>query len=444
MNTTTSEQLNLAETVVKQTLSLGADEVSVSVSEGSHTTVQRRDGKVENATEATTRGLSLSLMVDERFSSHSTSDLRPDALKSFLTNAIAATRLLEPDPDRALPDPALCGRGSTDKELDIHDPAYEAHTPADRATMGSQIEAAIVGAGLDGVVSSSAYVADGSSRSARVTSTGFAEDTFGAWFAAGGETTMVTPDGRRPEASAYYAARYLSDLPQVQQIQYEIVRRARERLDSSPIASGRYPMILLNQVAGRILGIIGGPLSGGSLHHDRSCLKGMQGKRIGSPLFSIIDDPTIPRGLGSRAWDGDALIARPRTIINDGVLENYYVNTYYSRKLGMPPTTGGRSNWVIPHSGDEWQTLAEAYPKAILVTGFLGGNSNGVTGQFSFGVRGVLLENGVPTKNLSEMNVAGGVLDIFHKLVAVANDPWTFSSTRSPTLVFEDVQFSGT
>ncbi len=444
MNPTTSEQIDLAERTVRETLGLGADEVSVSVSQGSHTTVQRRDGKVEQATEATTRGLSLSLMVDDRYSSHGTSDLRPEALTQFLKNAIAATRFLEPDPDRALPDPALCGRGSTDAELDVFDPAFNDYTPADRSKTGQEIEAAVVASGLDNVISSSAYIADGSSKSARVTSTGFAEETHGAWFALGGETTLATPDGKRPEASAYYAGRYLSDLPSIETIQAEIVRRANERLNSGPIESGKYPMILLNQVAGRILGVIGGPLSGGSLHHDRSCLKGKLGESIGSKLFTIVDDPTIPRGLGSRAWDGDTLIAKPRTIVKNGVLESYYLNTYYGRKLDMAPTTGGRSNWVIPGGDQSWQEIAKAFPKAILVTGFLGGNSNGVTGNFSFGVRGVLLENGVPTKNLSEMNVAGGVLDIFHKLSAVANDTWTFSSTRSPTLVFEDVQFSGT
>lgn len=442
-NTTTSEQLELASRTVQRAKELGADEVSVSVSSGSHTTVQRRDGKVEQATEATTRGLSLSVMVDERWSSHGTSDLRPDALDDFLRRAIEATRFLEPDPDRRLPDPADCGRGASDAELDTYDPSFDDRTPADRNDLGVALETALAGANLPGRISAATYVADGSSHSARVTSGGFAEESVGAWFAAGGEATLSTPDGRRPEASAYYAARYLGDLPDAAAVAAEVERSAHERLDSGPIASGKYPLILLNQVAGRILGVLGGPLAGQSLHHDRSCLKGKLGERIGSDLFTLIDDPTVPRGLGSRAWDGDTLVARPRTIVGEGVLESYYINTYYSRKLGVPATTGGRSNWVLPPGDKSWQELAKGLPKAILVTSFLGGNSNPVTGNFSFGIRGVLLENGVPVKNLSEMNVAGGVLTLFHQLSAIANDPWSFSSVRSPTLVFDDVQFSG-
>ena len=202
-------------------------------------------------------------------------------------------------------------------------------------------------------------------------------------------------------------------------------------------------MVLANRSAGRILGILGGPLNGASLFEGRSCLADKKGKAIGSPLFTIKDNPLIPRGLGSRPWDGDALIAKPRTIIEDGVLKNYYINTYYGRKLQQPTTTGGRSNWVIPTGDQSWESVAAAFPKAILVTGFLGGNANGITGDFSFGITGQLLENGVPTKSLSEMNVAGNILSIFHQLTAVGNDPWLWSSVRSPTLIFEDIQFSG-
>lgn len=138
------------------------------------------------------------------------------------------------------------------------------------------------------------------------------------------------------------------------------------------------------------------------------------------------------------------MVAKPRTIIEDGVLRSYYVDVFHGRRLGMEPTTGGRTNWVLPAGERSWQDLAKAFPKAILVTGFLGGNANSTTGDFSFGIRGRLLEHGEPTKALSEMNVSGNVLTVFHKLSALADDPWAFSSVRSPTLVFEDVSFSGT
>ncbi len=437
-----SDLLNLAERVVERTKALGAEEVNATVSRGSHVTINRRGGKVEQATEATTRGLVVSLLADGRFTSNSTSDLRDEALDDFLKRCVASAAYLEPDPDRALPDGSECGRGASQEALDQDDPAWYTRTAADRADFAESLEATLTDRADDDAVSHAVYCADGQAEVVRVMSNGFADMNRGAWFAAGGEMTLQEGD-KRPESSAYYAARFLDDLPDHGSIADEVVRRTRQRLGSRPVESGSYPLILLNRSAGRLLGAMSGPLSGGSLHNRRTCFPDHIGKSIASRHLNVIDDPTIPRGLGSRPWDGDARVAAPRSIIEDGVLKSYYINVYYGRKLETAPTTGGRSNWVIRAGDKSWRELAAAYPKAILVNGFLGGNSNPSSGDFSFGIRGVLVEDGEPTQSLSEMNVSGNVTEIFKRLVAVADDPWAWSAVMSPTLVFEDVAFSG-
>jgi PmbA protein len=117
---------------------------------------------------------------------------------------------------------------------------------------------------------------------------------------------------------------------------------------------------------------------------------------------------------------------------------------YHARKLGRPPTAAGRATgWCTPGERS-WVDAVRAAPRAILVTGFLGGNSNGLTGDFSLGVRGRLLEHGEPTATLAEMNVSGNLKTFFRQLIAVGDDPWRWSSMRAPTLVFDDVAFSGT
>ena len=119
-----SRLLDLAERVVRDALAEGAEEASVTVSHASYTTIVRRGGKVEQATQSTTRGLVASLLVDDRYSSHSTSDLRPDALHTFLRRAVSATGYLEPDPDRRLPEAEACGRGASAEQLDQWDPTW--------------------------------------------------------------------------------------------------------------------------------------------------------------------------------------------------------------------------------------------------------------------------------------------------------------------------------
>jgi PmbA protein len=126
------------------------------------------------------------------------------------------------------------------------------------------------------------------------------------------------------------------------------------------------------------------------------------------------------------------------------VLRNYYVDTYYGRKLGMAPTTARTSNlaWKLgPRSQPE---LLSAMGEGILVTGFLGGNSNGTTGDFSLGVRGFRVRGGRRAEPVGEMNVSGNHLELWKRLAAVGNDPYRYSAMRTPTLVFDGVQFAGT
>lgn len=446
MSTGAADLMALAEQVLARAKARGADEVTVVVSGGTHVSLTRRAHKVEQATEATTRGLLLSVLAKDRFSSNSTNDLREEALDAFVKRAVEATEYLEEDAFRRLPDAARCGRGVSEAQLDQDDPAWRQRTAAHRDASCERLEQLLWEIGEQkggGIISCTASVADGRSDSVRVMSNGFADTTSEAWFSAGAEMTLDEGD-KRPEGYAYYGTRHLSDLPSEAFIAEECVDTTRERLGSVAIGSGSYPMLLENKMAGRLLGILMGPLSGGALHEGRSCLIGKRGTAIASSLLSITDDPTLPRGLGSRPWDGDALVARPLPILEGGVLANYYISQYYARKLGEEPTTGGRSNWVIPPGQRSFADMAAGLPKVIQVTSFLGGNSNATTGDFSFGIRGLLLEHGKVTASLSEMNVSGNLLRILHQLEEIGNDPWTYGSVRSPSLLFGDVKFSGT
>src|SRR5690606_18480297 len=277
---------------------------------------------------------------------------------------------LEEDPDRRQPPRELCGRGVAEETLDQQDPAWADRTAEERAAQALQMEQALDAASPEGRISAAVYMGDGAAYSARVMSNGFADENGGAGFSLGGEMTLSDRDGRRPEAAAYYSARYLSDLPPIDAIAAEVAQRAIERLGSAAIASGTYPMVLENRAVGRILGALIGPMSGSALHEGRSCLQGKLGAPLGSSLLTVRDDPTVPRGLGSRPWDGDGLIATPRDVISEGVLQSYYIGVYYGRKLGMEPTSGSRSNWVVPSGDTSVYERCKALPQAILVNGF--------------------------------------------------------------------------
>ena len=163
--------------------------------------------------------------------------------------------------------------------------------------------------------------------------------------------------------------------------------------------------------------------------------------RRSSDLFT--DDPLIPKGFGSRHFDGEGISSKRLPLFENGALSNYYVDTYYGKKLRMAPTTGSTSNldWRL---GTKSQTeLLESAGEGVFVTGFLGGNSNGTTGDYSLGIQGFMIRKGRIAEPVSEMNISGNQLDLWKRLVAVGSDPYELSPLRTPTLVFEGVSFAG-
>jgi PmbA protein len=170
---------------------------------------------------------------------------------------------------------------------------------------------------------------------------------------------------------------------------------------------------------------------------------GRVGEKLFSDVLTVVDDPLLRRGLGSRPFDGEGLASHTRTVIGSGVLRQLYVDTYYGRKAGMAPNGGSPSNLILTGADHDLAAWLREVGHGILVTSWLGGNADGTTGDFSMGCRGFLVENGQRGAAIQEMNVTGNLLALFQQLRGVGNDPFQYASLKCPTLVFEDVSFSG-
>ncbi len=202
-------------------------------------------------------------------------------------------------------------------------------------------------------------------------------------------------------------------------------------------------MVVENVVARRLLAALLGPLSGQALQQHRSFLEGKQGQPVASPALTLVDDPLIPAGLASRRYDGEGIAARRLPLVEAGVLSNYLLDTYYARKLGRKPTSGSPSNLVVAPGDRDLDTLLAEADGGVLVTSFLGGNSDPTTGDYSFGVRGHRIEGGAIGAPVSEMNITGSLPRLLERLVRVGDDPYPYASQLVPSLLFEGVQFSG-
>lgn len=433
----------IARSAIETAKKKGASDATARVYKVRDVTVNWRDGKLEQLNEATTRGLGLNLYVDGRFASVSTSDLRPEAIDTFIADSVAMTRTLAVDPFRELPDPALYKDRPT-VDLKLADPRYADLTAAQRRQIASDLEtAARAVKGSDAFLSVSTGINDSRSESYRVTSNGFEGERVDTAFWIYGSVSVKDSDGRRPEDSDFAGVRFLGELPSAETIGRGAAERALARLGSKKAESKVMTMILDNRAGGRMVGALLGPLAGASIQQRRSFLEGKAGEAIGSPRLTITDDPLVAKGFGSRHFDGEGISAKQLPVFDGGVLKNYYVDTYYGKKLKMAPTTGGASNlaWALGTKSQK-ELIADA-KDAILVTGFLGGNSNGTTGDYSLGIQGFMVRGGDVAEPIAEMNISGNQMELWKRLVAVGNDPYPYSSTQTPTLVFEGVSFAG-
>jgi PmbA protein len=436
--------LEEAKNVVKSAQNRGAQGVRASIGRTRSSRIEWRDGKLDRLRESTQMSLGITLFVEGRFSSNSTSDLRPEAVGKFLDEIIATTKVLAKDPHRKLPDPKRY-EGRFEGDLRIFDQAgSRTITAVDRRRIVQALEEAARSApGNDRLISVKTTCSDSLNESAMVNSNGMEGSIKSSSFVIIAETSARDEGDRKPEGWWYAVSRYRNKLPSVESVGKEATRRAVIALGAKPEPSGEYPCVIENVVVGTLLQQLSAPLSGSAIQQRRSFLADKLGKQIGSERLTIIDDPHVIEGLGSRIYDGEGMTSVRRPIVDKGVLKSFLLDTYYASKLDMEPTTSGVSNVIFSYGDKDLDGLLKAMDKGILITGFSGGNSNSATGDFSIGIRGLWIENGKPSRPIAEMNLAGNHLNFWNKLVELGSDAFLSSSVRCPSLRFDKVQFSG-
>jgi len=437
------ELLDLAQWSMKTAKSAGADECRVSIQSGRSVEVSYRERKPENIKEASTRGLSVEVFANSRYSAQTTSDLRKDSLKPFIENAVASTKLLAEDPFRTLPDVKFY-RDRAKVELGVFDAAYESLNPEDRHTTVKAIEEICLARGGSKVISVTAEVADGRSDVVLAASNGLEGQRGFTYYRAGAVMTLQDEGSRRPNGYHFVTTVAKRTLPGAEEIGLEVARRTFDLLGGVKIKTETLPVIIENSNVPRVLNGLIAAMYARSVQQKQSFLADKKGKKIASDRLTLIDDPHVVGGLGSRLFDGEGMATKKRVMIDAGVLNEFYVDWYYGRKLGWEPTTAGMSNLIIPPGKRSVREIMKDLGRGILITGFIGGNSNSTTGDASMGIIGHLFDQGAPVQAVAEMNVAGNHLEFWQKLSEVANDPWPYSSWRTPSLVFTDVVVSGT
>jgi PmbA protein len=439
MNTAMQE---LVSWVVDLARKAGAADSKVNVSKQRFVDIRYRERRPDTIKEASTQNLNLEIFLDGKYASQSTPDLRKPALEAFVKEVVENASVLDQDPFRSLPDPKYF-TGQIQKDLELNDKNHGSYTPQDRHATARMVEEMSLERGGEKVISVEASSYDSYYEEYVMTSNGFTGSTATTYYQKGASVTMQDEGDRRPNGGYWVSSHIRADLPDSKKVGTMAAVRTMNLLGSKKIPTEVLPVIIENRGTGRVLNGFIQALTGQSLQQKRSFLTGMKDQQVGSKVFTLVDDPHIVRGMGSKFYDDDCFATMRRDIVKEGRLLEYFIDWYYSRKLECEPTTSWPSNLILPPGNRSVEEIMKDLGRGIFITDFIGGNSNSTTGDFSVGIIGQLFDKGQFIHPVSEMNIADNHLKFWNKLVEAANDPWIFGSFRIPSLVFNDVIVAG-
>ena len=399
-----------------------------------------RDGKVEKMLRATSLSLAINLYLDGRDGFFYTNDLRLESVSDFIRKAYDTTRLLEPDESRTLSDSNRYYKGGG-PDLQNFDATLSEIDPKEKLKLLQDTAAEVEGTDKR-IISMQTRYMDRQHQARYLISNGFDGHEQSSYCTLTYIITAEGEGGQHPMDGWGETRLFFHQMPRTG-IAPTALKRTLNKIGQRPAPGGRYRMILESPCAGNFLQPILNAMNGQALQLRTSFLLDKLGQQVISPLVNIIDDPLQPGTRGAALFDYDGVATRRRELFSEGRLQTYFIDTQTSRKLGMEPTTQGIHHLVMEQGAESMEQLIADSLHAILVTDFNGGNCDPVTGNFSYGIEGFLVENGSIVQPVSGMNITGNMLDVWQRLSHVCNDADPWETELIPTIAFEDVAFSG-
>ncbi len=446
-----SDLEQLSSDVVKRALAHGATDAECTIAEGTEFSVNIRLREVEQLKEAGSRGAGLRVFRGQRTGSATTSDLTPDGIERMIRAALDNAEVTTDDPHAGLPDAADFGR-LTD-ELGLYSDAVERLEAPWKIAQAKQAEEAALS--LDARIANS----EGASFDSNLSGRWFANSRgFSGGYRSSSCSLSVVPvakDGERMERDYWFtlgrAPERLQDASEVGRI---AAQRTLRRLGARKIATQKAPILFEPRIARGLLGSIFEAVSGDSIYRHASFLDGKLGEKVASEFVTVYDDPTLPGLFGSYPFDDEGVLARPKTVIERGVLKTYLHNSYTARKMGER-TTGNAGRGL---AGNPWVDHGNFYLQAgtvspeemvgqvsrgLLVTELMGQGVNVVNGDYSRGAAGLWIENGEIAYPVSEVTIAGNLKQMLLDIEAVGSDLVFQGSVAAPTIRIREMTISG-
>lgn len=430
----------IAQDLIQYAMKQGASACAAEVSEGIGQAVTVRQDEVETIEYNRDKGLGISVFIGKQRGSASTSDFSPQAIRDSVDAALNIARFTASDDCAGLPQQEMLA--TEFPNLDLYHPWL--------LDVDSAIE-------LARRCEQTAFATDKRISNSEGASVNVHESNFiyanSLGFVGGFPTTrhsiscsVIAGKGGAMQRDYWYSeARDAADMLSAEEVGRITTERTVRRLKARKLATMQVPVLFEAPIAAGLIGSFVNAVSGSSLYRKSSFLLDQLGQPVFSPNIHIEDVPDIRKGLASGAFDGEGVKTQRRTIVENGVLQGYFLATYSACKLGMRSTgnAGGTNNLIVKPGELDFKALLKKMNRGLLVTELLGSGVNAVTGDYSRGAAGFWVEHGEIQYPVEEITIAGNLKDMYKHILEVGNDVLVSGSRHCGSILIENMMVAG-
>ena len=417
---------------------LGATDASVTIGNSISETVNFRNKVLDESNRSDSLAMGIETYIGKKKSSISSSNLSEENLKILIEKCYETTKITPEDEFNSLPDKDLLAREINDLNLyddnhienekkidylkEVENSAFESKEIINTETGFSENKSNFILANSDGFLN------------------GYKSSSFSASCVAVAKDT----NNNMERDYEFTSKCHLDDMLKPKEIGSIAAKKTIEKLNPQKIKSEKISVVFDRRISKGILSTLAGAISASAIARGTSFLKEKLNKEIFSSSINVLDKPNIAKGLGSRYFDSEGVKSEELKLVDQGVLKHYLVDTYYGKKLNLKSNgrCDGTSNLFFENGAISYQDLLKLNQRTLYVTETIGHGTNLVTGDYSVGATGFIIENGVFKHPVSEITIAGNFKDIF-KNITLANDLEFKYATNAPTMLIEGMVVAG-
>tara|TARA_B100001027_G_scaffold17528_1_gene10526 strand:+ start:253 stop:1569 length:1317 start_codon:yes stop_codon:yes gene_type:complete len=416
---------------------LGATDASVTIGHSISETVNFRNKKLDESNRSDGLAFSIDTYLGKKKSSISSSNLLEENLNTLIEKCYETTKITPEDEFNSLPDKNL--QADSIKNLNIYD---KTHIENDKKIEYLR-ELENSAAADKKIVNTESSFTEKKSNFILANSDGFCSGYKTSSFTA--SCVAVAKDEKSMERDYEYSSkRHLDDVKDPKSLGKMASYQTIRKLSPKKIGSEKLSVIFDKRIAKNMLSAFASAISSSAIARGTSFLKNKLNEQIFSNSVNIIDKPDIIKGLGSKNFDSEGIKSETLNLVKEGLLKSYLIDTYNGRKLNLKSNgrSGGTTNLYFENGKLSYDELLKLNPKCIYITETIGHGSNIVTGDYSVGATGFLVEDGEFKYPINEITIAGNFKEMF-KNIFLANDLDFEYSTNSPSMMIEGMTVAG-